>query len=317
MGTEETANKEGMPMRKVWVINETSDSNSQFAENLSLLGDALHMELELVKTEVWIGSCSGDILADDKKCDAAIVLEHHSGETEHYQLGQVLACAENYNASILIWLADNFREEHRSALDWLNRWMPEEVEVYGVEIRGTEKDDADANPEFVPVVAPASWTKHDGSRPIPKIQSVALREFFQPLVDELRNEGFTKRKRAIVSRYQPFPSGVSSLSYIASLELDGRCWVYIPGGTSNLNTLVKTECRQKIESELNICQGTKIAWHVPSSGSMGVHRKGSLNDPEEEIAEIRQWMSHYLLKFKEVFNPRMKKILAELETADE
>ena len=187
MATEETTEKESVPVRKVWVVNETSDSNPQLAKNLSLLSGALHMQLELVEREAWIGRYSGDILADDQKSDAAIVIEHRSNRTVHYQLGQVLTCAEDYDARILIWIADNFREEHRSALDWLNRWTPKDMEVYGVEIRSTQEGDADANPEFVPVVAPTSWSKRGESRPIPNIHSVVLREFFQKLADKLHN----------------------------------------------------------------------------------------------------------------------------------
>ena len=316
MGTEETANRESMPARKVWIVNETADSNPRLAENLSLLGDALHMELELVEWEALIGGYNGDILTEDRKSDAAIVMEHCSDETYHYQLGQVLTCAEDYNARILIWIAQHIREEHRAALDWLNRWTPDAIEVYGVEIRSAEKDDADANPEFAPVIAPASWSKRDGNVHIPKIQSVALREFFQPLIDDLRDKGFTSRQKASASRYQPFTFDVTGMTCYASLETDGRCWVYIPGGTPNLNELRKKECRQKIEGELNICQGTNMAWRVSSSESLGVYRRASLDNSEEELKETRKWMSYYLRKFKEVFNPRMEKILAELENAE-
>ena len=45
---------------------------------------------------------------------------------------------------------------------------------------------------------------------------------------------------------------------------------------------------------------------------MGVYRKGSLDDPEEKLDEIRQWMFDYLIKFKGVFNPRMERIIAEM-----
>lgn len=309
MGTEKTSKKGSTSARKVWIVNETLDSNPRLAENLSLLSDALHLELEPVQTEAWIGNYNGDILADDNKSDAAIVIEHLSDETYHYQLGQVLACAENYNARILIWIADNFREEHRSALDWLNRWTSKDIEVYGVEIRSAE-DDADANPKFVPVVAPSSWSKRSESRPIPKIQSIVLREFFQPLVDDLRKAGFTDMKKAASTRNHPFQSGVSDIRYYAIFETDGNAWVYIPGGRANPVLKVLREDKQNIENELDLSEGTRINWRT-AYGSLGVYRKGSLDDSEEELEAIRQWMLHYLIKFRKVFNPRMKKIIAE------
>ena len=303
-------------MRKVWVVNETSDSNPQLAEHLLLLSDALHMQLQLVEWEAWIGRYNGDILTDDQKSDAAIVIEHRSDETYHYQLGQVLNCAEDYDARILIWIADNFREEHRAALDWLNRWTPEGIQVFGVELHTTKLGDKEADIEFIPVVFPKGWSRRGESRPIPKkLQSVQLREFFQPLIDALRNAGFTERQNAASGRYQPFPSGVSGLSYTACLENDGTAWVYISGGTANLNTLRKDKCKQTILDGLDLDADTGINWRVSGSGSLGVYRKGSIDDPEEELEDIRKWMFHYLLKFKKVFNPRMEKIIEEMENS--
>ena len=318
MGTEKTANNQDAPARKVWVINETADSNPRLSENLSLLSDALHMELKLVEREALTGSYSGDTLTDDKQSDAAIVVEHRSDWTDHTQLGQVLTCAENYNARILIWIAQHIREEHRSALDWLNRWTPEAVEVYGVEIRSTQEGDAGANPEFVPVIAPAYWSKRNVNGQIPKVQSVALREFFQPLIDELRNAGFTSRRTGAAVPAYPFPSGIYGITYYASLESDGRAWVYIV--THRLKSKLFGKLREdseNIECELELKNGlsARIDW-VTGASNIGVWRDGSLNDSAEELKEIRQWMSHYLRKFYEVFTPRMKKILAELETDD-
>ncbi len=315
MGTEETSKKEGAPVRKVCVINETSDSNARLAENLSLLSDALHMDLELVQTEAWIGNYNGDILADDIRGDTAIVIEHRSDETYHYQLGEFLACAENYNARILIWIADNFREEHRSALDWLNRWTPAEVEVYGVEIRSAD-DDADANLKFVPIIAPASWSKRSESRPIPNIHSVVLRELFQQLIDDLHRKcpnGFP-HSEALARIFHSFPSGVSEITYRASFE-SGQVWVYIPGWqpiNSQVLNKIRNNSEEKaiIEKELCLPSGTDIDWKT-GANSIGVYREGSLDDSKEELKEIRQWMFEYLLKFKKVFNPRMEKIISE------
>ena len=308
-------------MRKVRVINETPDSNPQLADKLSLLSDALHMDFELVEQESWIGHYNGDILPHDQRNDAAIVIEHHSDEASHYQLGQILASAENYEARILIWMADNIREEHRAALDWLNRWTPAEIEVYGVEIRNAEENDADANLKFVPVVAPASWSKCGESEHIPKIQSVVLRDFFRALVADLSSRGFVDDQAIVTKHDQSFPSVLSGMDIHASFETDDKVWVYIPGWPSVNNRILNkirddAGKRAKIETELDLPSGTTIDWKT-RAGSIGVYRKATLYDSEEELEEIKQWMFHYLIKFKEVFNPRLKEILAELENSNE
>jgi len=273
------------------------------------------MNLVLVQEEAAVGDYNVDILADDAETGAAVAIENQLEWTDHDHLGKVLTYAGWQDAQILVWISPHFREEHRAALDWLNRWTPKEIRVFGVEIHTTPREYSEANVEFVPVVYPKSWTRSDGTRPIPvKLQSVQLREFFQPLVDSLRMKNFTTKQKAAAMRYHPFPSGVPNLIFQASLETDGKAWVYIPGGTPNLNSLRREECKQTIIGELDLDADTSFDWRTPY-GSLGVYRTGSLGD-EGKYDEIRKWMFDYLLKFKKVFNPRMKKIIAELESGD-
>ena len=217
-------------------------------------------------------------------------------------------------------MADKFREEHRSALDWLNRWTPEDIEVYGVEIRSTVKGETDANPQFVPVVAPASWSKSGEGERIPRIQSVVLREFFQALVADLSSEGFMDNQQVVTKYDQSFPSGLSEVDFHASFEADGSAWVYIPGWPSRnnriLNEIRNDACKKaKIEDELKLSSGTHICWKT-GANSTGVYRKASLNDSEEELDAIREWMQDYLLKFEKVFKPHLEAIIARMNNGD-
>ena len=315
MTAAELRETEEVPVRKIW-LHEALDFTPWLATNLSLLSECLNMEIILVKEEAEVGDFSVDILADDARTGAAVVIENQLEWTDHDHLGKVLTYAGWQDARTLIWISPHFRDEHRAALDWLNRCTPRDIRVFGVEIHTTSSAALEAKVELVPVVFPDDWTSSDGTTPIPvKLRSVQLREFFQPLVDELNRAGFTKKTKAAAMRMHPFPSGVTGLTYQASLELDGRAWVYIPGVTSNLNALRKEEYRQEIIDDLALEPDTDIEWRS-SYGSLGVYRRGSLGD-EEQHGEIRQWMFDYLIKFKEVFNPRMEKILDELESGEE
>ena len=319
MATEQSENTEEVPVKQIW-IHEAHEFTPWLAKNLPLLGQALGMELELVQQEAGVGRYNVDILADDAKSGAAVVIENQLEWTNHSHLGQILTYAGWHDARTLIWIAPHFYEEHCAALDWLNRWTSEEIEIFGVELHTTEKGDSEANLEFVPVVFPESWSRAEDSKPVQvNLQSIQLRKFFQPLVDVLREKGFTNKKTAAAVRYHPFPSGLPDISYYASIENDGRAWVYIPGGAANnpiLDALREDKYKQKIENELNISSETRMSWLVPGSGSLGVYRNGSLAD-EEKHDEIRQWMAHYLLKFKKVFNQRMEKTVRDSENANE
>ena len=314
MATEQSEKTEVVPVRQIW-IHEAHEFTPWLAKNLSSLGEALGMKLELVQEEAAVGHFKVDILAEDAIHGVLVVIENQLGGSNHEHLGKVLTYAGWHDANTLIWVAPTLYEEHRAALDWLNRWTPEVIQVFGVEIHTTPNRDSEANVELVPVVFPKSWKKSDGSRPISvKLQSVILREFFQPLVDDLRNAGFTDKRKAASVRYHPFPSGVSGLRYDAGFQNDATVWVYIPGGTPHLSALRKDECRQAIRDELALDSETDIDWQT-AYGSLGVYRTGSLCD-EEKHDDIRKWMSKYLRKFKEVFNPRMEEIIAELKNSD-
>ncbi|MCY3544663.1 MAG: hypothetical protein OXH22_11580 [Chloroflexi bacterium] len=301
-----------IPVRAVWLA-EDSDFTPWLAKNLSSLGEALDMKLELVREESDAGRYRVDILADDSISGGLVVIENQLEWTNHDHLGKVITYAGWHDADTLIWVAPTFYEEHRAALDWINRKTSEDVKVFGVELRAVQSGDTEAAIEFVPVVHPALWTKRDGVKPtMAKIQSVLMREFYQPLVDDMRNAGFTDRQRATAKQYQPFPAKDSSVTYHGSFESGDRAWVWF--GCRELNILRKNSNAADIERELALSSDTKFVWRT-AYGSLGVHRDGSLND-EDSHDEIRRWMYDHLVKFNKVFNQRIEDIRAEIAQED-
>ena len=311
-----TAKLESVDVKSIWP-NEAQDFTPWLAKNITQLGDVLNMDLEV---EPQSGDFPLYILANDKFRGSTVATYNQLGVTEHWHLGSILAYAGGFDARVLVWVTSNLRDEHRAALDWLNRWTPEEIEVYGVEVRAVQIGDSKPAPEFVPVVLPNAWSKwararSSGLTPV----GFKNREFFQPLVDKLREAGFTNRHTAQARAYQPFPSGVLGMDYVASLEGGRKVWVYIPGWPKDLKQPIFDELRAdreniKRELELGNDSDINIDWCTPA-GSIGVWRDGSIDDSEVEFEEIREWMFDYLLKFREVFNPRLKKIIDEMDNA--
>ena len=311
-----TGKIEHVDVKSIWPT-ESQDFTPWLKRNITQLGEALNMDLELVESQP--DDFPLDILAEDKFSGVTVAIENQLEVTAHWQLGNILAYAGECDARVLVWVTPNLRNEHRDALDWLNRWTPEEIEVYGVEVRAVKIGYSKPVPEFVPV----SLSNVSLMRERARVNGLTFgnfkrREFFQPLVDDLHDEGFTDKRRAGASNYQPFPSGVSRIDYVASLEGGRKAWVYIPGGPHDYKQPIFDKLRadsKSIENELEMDDTTQIDWDVPGSRTIGVWRDGSIDDPEEELEDIRKWMFRYLLKFKEVFNPRMKKIIAEMENS--
>jgi hypothetical protein len=62
-------------------------------ENMSILSDAVGLDLEVQKTEFRIGEFRLDILATVKGTEEAVVIENQFWKTDHTHLGQLLTYA--------------------------------------------------------------------------------------------------------------------------------------------------------------------------------------------------------------------------------
>ena len=148
MSDIDLASIDRVDLREVWP-HEADDFTPWLAENISRLGEALGLDLELQDTEAAVGGYSLDVLATDLNRNRTVVIENQLESTDHNHLGQLLTYAAGLDASVVVWITKEFRDEHRQALDWLNQHTDDETEFFGVAVE--------------------AW-KIDGSRPAPALQ---------------------------------------------------------------------------------------------------------------------------------------------------
>ena len=182
---------ESVDVRKVWP-DESRDFTPWLAEseNLTRLGEALGLTLEPRGTEQAVGSFSADILC--RRLDGGsdeeswVVIENQYGRTNHDHLGKLLTYAAGLKARTVVWIAEEFRDEHRAALDLLNGSTTREHAYFGVEIEVLKIDDSRPAQRFNVVVQPNDWTKQIGpGRELSATQEMQL-EFwtaFETLMD--------------------------------------------------------------------------------------------------------------------------------------
>ena len=315
MAVQQLGKLEVVDVRKVWE-HEAFDFTPWLFENLNLLGETLGLELIGVQCEAQVGKFSLDILARDEN-GAMVAIENQLGGTDHGHLGQLLTYAAGHDVRTLIWITPHFEDEHRAALDWLNLWTQEGIEIYGVEVRAVCIGDSLPAPEFVPVVLPNTWSKKEKAKSNP--EGANRKEFYQLLVDRLRDEGFTDKMKATSAWIQRFPSGVSDLTYNADVGNNPRVFMSMSDKDKKkqvFDTLRNdTKQMKQIEDALGLKfdPETEIIWKT-APGNISVSRKGSGNDLTDEV---RDWMFDYLIKFKDVFNPRMEEIIDNLSPDDE
>lgn len=147
-------------LRLAWE-NEAHDFTPWLAEedNMSILGDAIGIEISEVATESPVGGFSADIVAKETGTDRIIVIENQLEDTNHDHLGKIITYASGKDASIIIWVVKNAREEHKKAIEWLNEHMDENIDFFLVQIELWKIDNSDPAPRFNVLEQPNSWAK--------------------------------------------------------------------------------------------------------------------------------------------------------------
>ena len=118
-------------LRTIWP-HEASDFTPWIQANLSALGESLGLELEVEAREAPVGDFSLDLLAREVEHDRTVIIENQLTNTDHGHLGQLITYAAGFDAKVVVWLARDFRDEHRQALDWLNQRTDEDTEFFGL-----------------------------------------------------------------------------------------------------------------------------------------------------------------------------------------
>src|SRR5204862_230509 len=104
-----------------------------------------------------------DILAKEADTERWVIIENQLTPTDHGHLGQLLTYAAGLEARTIIWIAEEFREEHRAAIDFLNRATTEEFAFFGVKIELFRIGDSQLAPDFSIVAKPNDWSKRTQS----------------------------------------------------------------------------------------------------------------------------------------------------------
>lgn len=150
---------QAVDIRKIWKREPDFSAWLAQSENLTLLGEALDLEMEADGTEASAGDFSIDILAHDTNDDRVIIIENQYGTTNHDHLGKLITYASGRQAKVLIWIVEEARDEHRSAVQWLNEHTGEDIAVFLVKITVYRIGASAPAPQFTLLEQPNDWQK--------------------------------------------------------------------------------------------------------------------------------------------------------------
>lgn len=299
--------------KSLWPL-EAKDFTPWLANNLPLLGEALGLDLELVGMEAAVGSFACDIEARDTGSGRRVIIENQLTQTDHGHLGQLITYASGLDAGVIVWIAPKVREEHREAIDFLNRHTRETLDFFMIALETISISGSPPAVIFKLAASPNAWAKTAAASASKTVsdKTVAYQEFFQGLMDELREKHkFTNAKAAQPQSWYAFASGTSGVTYNASFASSSRlrAELYIDVGDFSKNKAIYD--RLKIdEAAIEAGIGEKLTWErldEKRACRISVIRENtSIADVSAQEDVMREWLIARLLKFKAVLGPRVK-----------
>ena len=149
---------EPVDIRAAWT-HEALEFTPWLATNLDRLAEVLGIKLELERPEARVGRYAADILARNPRDGTAVLIENQLEFSDHTHLGQILTYLTGLEAETIVWVAPDFRDEHRSAIKWLNEHTVDPFAFFAVRVRVVRIGDSAMAPLFELIEQPNGWDR--------------------------------------------------------------------------------------------------------------------------------------------------------------
>lgn len=194
-------------IRELWK-HEQYDFSAWLAkdENIELLNEKLGLTLVDINTEAYVGAYRCDIVAVDETTGTKVIIENQLENSNHDHLGKIITYASGLDAKVIVWIVKEARDEHRSAIEWLNNNTSKDINFFLIELHAYKIGNSDPAPMFDVVEQPNDFIKESkinkSSETMNKSQSERL-EFWTLFNDHVveRNKPFAIHKASSISWY--------------------------------------------------------------------------------------------------------------------
>lgn len=161
MQTTEFGRLTEINVRDLWPHEQYDFSNwLAKSENIELLNDILGLTLVDINKEVYVGAYRCDLVAKDETTGLRIIIENQLETSDHNHLGQIITYASGLDAKVVVWIVKEAREEHRSAIEWLNNNTSKELNFFLIELHAYKIGNSLPAPKFEVVEGPNDFIKN-------------------------------------------------------------------------------------------------------------------------------------------------------------
>lgn len=299
-------------MREIWKHEELEFTPWLASEaNIARLGEAIGEELQVEGVEVSVGPFTADILARDAS-GGYVVIENQFGKTDHDHFGKLLTYAATLGAKTVVWIAEQFTDEHRKLVEWLNERTGEELSLFAVEAELLTIDDSRPALRFNVLAEPTEIAR----------QAVAVRNTAGTVTDaqRLQLEFWTAFRELLLKRrvvlsaqaarpqyWYDVPVGRSGfvISNLANTT-EGRIGtrLYLTNRVADVALQALEKEKATIEAEI----GEPLHWNPRPDRRDRVIMVSRVVDLEDRAKwpEYCEWLVERVSKFRKAFTPRIR-----------
>ena len=302
-----------VPVREVWK-HEAKDFTTWLFNNLDILVEELDFEtLTPIEQEKTVGSFSADIIAEDES-GQDVVIENQLEKTDHDHLGKILTYVSNLDAKVAIWISNKPREEHVTAIEWLNKNV-NDTRFYLVKIEAYRIGNSNPAPKFTVVTGPSETTDLVRKEKTATVERYRLnREFWTELLKR------TNQKTNLYSNISPgkgswirASSGKPGLSYYYKISKKAAgAGLYIDCGKKSKieNKKIYDKLfihKDEIENNFN----GKLEWHRSDDINGSFIRKLINSDQytrKEDWPALQDEMINTMIRLEKAFRKHIRNL---------
>ena len=292
-------------LRTIWP-HEAQDFTPWLAQddNISLLADAIGIDIMVDETEATVGDFNVDIFASETGTDQKIIIENQLEDTNHDHLGKLITYAAGKSANIIIWLVKHAREEHKAAIEWLNNHTDEKIGFFLCEIKLYRIGNSDPAVKFDVIEKPNDWTKEMRKNDTATPTQQKRHEYWTAFQDyAFQNLQFSKNfnpRKPSMDHWMSFSIG-SSRCTIQVLQIQKRNELGVELHIDNDKDLFHSLLDKKKDIETNC--GLVFDWReLPQkkSSRIVIQKKVSYENKEQWPSQF-DWLIDVMIKMKHAF----------------
>lgn len=303
---------ETVEIRKVWKMETDFSDWLAHEDQLEYLGEAIGIQLIDAKREEAVGDFSADIVAIEDGTDRKVIIENQYDRTNHDHLGKLITYASGTGAKTIVWIVEDAREEHRSAIRWLNEVSDEDVGFFLVKISVIKIGTSDPAPQFEVLERPNDWTRsvrngnngrHGASSSTQEKQLAFFNEFLDYAMERTDFAALFRRVKAKPQHWLNLPMGSGnyhmSLTAITDKKHGVRVGVEVYIGNDKEQYHIFESHKEEIESEL----GENLDWmELPTKKASRILLISKINWLDElKRKDCCKWLTDAAIKFRNVF----------------